>query len=132
MIENEKNRKIKITNCKWRDPKAAWVPILLVIIFGYGTITTFFKGVENNEIRFTFIALSLMLGTITICITYLILKRGQSDFASGILLLLCLAILLLVLPGITIYDIFGTVLVIFLIGLPVSYYWNTICTKTSG
>lgn len=130
MSENENTE--KIINCKWRSPKVAWVPILYTMLLGIASVIIFSSGTVFPEIGGMRIALSLTLGIMTVSMTYLILKKGQSNIAIAITLLSSLASIIVFIPDVSFPDAIGLIIVVTCIGIPINYYWDHACKKTSG
>lgn len=79
-----------------------------MITLGTMTGVTYLKALEVSEISFAYIALPMILGLMTICVAYLILKKGRIRITTGILLLPCFGCLPFIVLNMTIMSMIGT------------------------
>ena len=129
---NKNENRDKIETCKWRNPRAAWVPIFYAILLGVASIFIFSVGTGNAEIDGMRIGLSLTFGIMAVSMGYLVLKKGQSSIAKAITLLCSLATIIMFFPSVRSADAIGAIIFAAFIGIPINYFWDHVCKKISG
>ncbi|MFA6097885.1 MAG: hypothetical protein WC788_09780 [Candidatus Paceibacterota bacterium] len=129
---NKNENKDKIELCKWRNPRAAWVPVLYATLLGIASILLFSGGTGKAEIDGIRIGLSLTLGIMAVSMVYLVLKKGRSNIAKTITLLCSLATIIMFIPSVRSADAIGAIIFAAFIGIPINYYWDQVCKKISG